>query len=70
MSCLRCQAQEIITKSNRTCQTCRKKFCSKCYKIHDKYNECFCEHQDKCYICGGKGFYDYSIKKPVCWGHM
>lgn len=69
--CLRCEkAHETKSEGIDKCDTCQKYFCQKCYKIHDKHNECFCEHKDECYICGGKGFYDYGLKKPICWGHI
>lgn len=71
-SCLRCEKTYNSNQNEGTtmCDTCQKYFCQKCYKIHDKHNECFCEYLDECYICGDKGFYDYGLKKPICWGHI
>lgn len=70
--CFRCEkASELNQRDGtHTCDACRRHFCSKCYKIHNKYDECFCEHKDKCYVCGEDGFYDYGIKKTICWAHI
>ena len=71
--CHRCQLskRDDINKKKSTCQCelCQKFFCDNCYYLHDKFTECFCEYRDKCYICANSpAFYDYGIKKAVCFG--
>ena len=70
--CYRCviTSKLITNPCINFCETCKRSFCKKCYIIHDKHDECFCEHKNECYICKEPGFYDYSIMKPVCWGHF
>lgn len=71
LDCYRCNVyNEQSQKSSIKCETCLRHFCAKCHVIHDKHNECFCECETKCYICGFDGFYDYTISKPVCSGHI
>jgi hypothetical protein len=70
--CHRCLKTDksIPRNATITCDTCKKNFCTKCYKKHDVHNECFCENNSKCYICGNIGFYDYSIKHSICVYHI
>lgn len=52
------------------CDSCIRYFCAKCIVIHNKHQECFCEFNTTCYICGEMGFYDYPLRKPICGGHI
>lgn len=55
-----------VKKGTSQCDTCIKMFCDKCYKIHDKYNECFIYNKKECAYCGGPGSYDYGVRKVLC----
>ena len=73
VNCDRCTASSSININiaSQKCETCNKHFCIKCYVIHDKFNECFCEVQQECYICKGlRSFYDYGVKKFICFYHI
>lgn len=71
-TCFRCDKMGEITPPTESCDVCLKRFCKKCSKLHEKYNECFRDTKwfGKGYICGEGGFYDWSIGKEVLLGTL
>jgi hypothetical protein len=63
----RSYGEDKVKKGVKQCETCSKLFCTDCYKIHDKYNECFVYDKTKCDDCGSNyGSYDFGVRKVLC----